>query len=139
MSSTQDLSLAFTKASADAMEVAMRIAKKAEQAEKAAADRIGPALQALKSAGLITDSRIKTATAQLGNHAQTLEILCNVVDHYTKKASAQEKAASHSLGAAADVSPKPQPVKKGGYVGMRRGYDDVPSEADAALRRLIGK
>jgi hypothetical protein len=135
MAATQDLSVAFTKASADAMEVAMRIADRAEQNEKAASERLSSALQALKTAGLITDAQVKTATAQLSNHAQTLDILCNVVEHYNKEAKASEKVARDNLGAG-DKSQK-QTVKQSNYVGRRRGYDDPPSESDLALRRLI--
>jgi len=132
---TQDLSLAFTKASADAMEVALKIADRAEQAEKAAAERVSSALQALKSAGLVNENQVKLATDQLGSHAQTLEILCNVVDHYTKAAAANEKTARDNLGAG-DTSTK-QTVKKACYPGKRRGYDDQPSEADAVFLRLL--
>jgi len=135
MSSTQDLSIAFTKASADAMEVALRIAEKAERAEKAAAERISSALQALKTAGLVSENQVKVASEQLGSHAQSLEILCNVVDHYTKTAKAQEKSARDNLGAG-DSSTK-QTVKKACYPGKRRGYDDLPSEADAVFNRLL--
>ena len=138
MSATQDLSVAFTKASADAMEVALRIAERAEKNEKAAAERLNTVLQTLKTAGLITDAQVKTATAQLGNHAQTLDILCNVVNHFGKEAQASEKVARDNLGAG-DKTTQPKTVKQSNYVGRRRGYDDPPAESDLAFRKLISR
>lgn len=134
MADTKELAMAFTKCSADVFDVALRIAERTEKAEKAAAEHIGPALQALKSAGLVQEAQAKTAEAQLGSHAQTLEILGNVIAHYTKEATDREKAARVALGTS--DSPK-KAEKRACYPGKRRGYDDVPSEADEALRRIL--
>lgn len=103
------------------------------------ATKVASAAEKLERANLIDDNEVKQASAQLANHGETLDILHNVIDHYsTELKSAQAKVASATVGeVSSEKQASSRTEKNANYVGRIRGSDDGPSESDRAMLRLI--
>ena len=133
--------LNYVETTGKALGVALKIAEAYEQDQKGAGEKIGSAVDLLKKAGLVDEDESKRAEAQLGNHAQTLDILTNVLDHFEgERKDAQAKSASENLGSAVDDPASPRHSgrqKNANYVGKRRGFEDGPTESDRALLSLV--
>jgi hypothetical protein len=134
--------LSYVETTGKALGVALKMAEVHDANEKAATDKIGGVSSKLRAVGLVDSDDTEKAASQLGDHAQTLDILANVVDHYEGKLKeSMSKEASASLGSGSEdseTSTGTGHTKNANYVGRRRGWDDGPSESDRALLRLIG-
>ena len=129
--------LDYVEVTGKALGAALKLAETVD-AEKAAAATVAKQAQdRLLSVGLIDEHEVKFASEKLGNHAEALKVLNNVVDHYEKQLKeAEAKFASASLGSG--VSDKSASHDKyANYPGYRRGDSDGLSEADQALMRLV--
>ena len=81
----------------------------------------------------------RAADIQLGVHADALDIISSLVDHYeTKLAQVNQKQAAQNLGSPVDDASKRKIDKYANYAGYRRGYDDPLAESDLALFRGLG-
>jgi len=103
------------------------------------ATKVASAAEKLERANLIDDNEVKQASAQLANHGETLDILHNVIDHYsTELSQARAKVASATVGeVSSEKQASSRSEKNANYIGRIRGSDDGPSESDLAMLRLI--
>lgn len=134
--------LNYVEKTSQALGVAIKLAEDSDARTKAAVEKVAGVKTRLRTAGLIDEDDVKRAEAQLADHAQTLDILDNVVEFYEGKLKeAGAKIASASLGRAANDtdSGSKSRQKHANYVGRRAGYEDAPKESDLALLKLLDK
>lgn len=136
MSNLNEKVLNYIETTGKAIKVALDLV---HQGGVADATKVASAAEKLERASLIDGNEIKQASAQLANHGETLDILHNVIDHYsTELKQAQATVASATIGeGSSEKQASSRTVKNANYVGRIRGSDDGPSESDQALLRLI--
>ena len=132
--------LAFVECASKAIEVGTKIAN-AQAAKDAAVSQLVPGLvQQLKTAGLLDETEVKAAEAQLADPVGALEIFGNLLGIHAKQAAAHKEASVSRLGAA-EAGMGGGRVKvastEDNYVGRRRGSADEMSESDKCLMSLV--
>ena len=136
MSNLNEKVLNYIETTGKAIKVALDLVPHGGGAD---ATKVASAAEKLERANLIDDNEIKQASAQLANHGETLDILHNVIDHYsTELKHAQAKVASATVGeVSSEKQASSRTEKNANYIGRIRGSDDGPSESDQAMLRLI--
>lgn len=132
--------LNFVDTTTKILKIASEIAQKQADTEASVAVKAAETAALLKSAELIDAHEIKRAESQLKDPAQALAVISNIVDHYkTQLKEANAKLAGATLGVPDGPSSvaSAKSVKNANYIGRRRGNSDGPTEADAALLRLL--
>lgn len=112
----------FIDKTGQALGLAQDLVKNAESEKKAASQLIPDLVAQLKEAKLISASHEKLATQELGNHANALEILANVV---TVMSDRVKEAAANRVA-----------LVQGELVPDNSGNKSASEDADFALLRL---
>jgi hypothetical protein len=137
----QQLGLDFTEKASKALGAARELCERHEKSAAEAQVKISTVVKRMQDVGMMdkTESDTKYAEARFAEHGTSLDILLNVIDEYEKRSAAtRSKEASLNLGEGVSGSEtKPVRDKTAVYSERRRGYSDVPTEADNALLRLI--
>lgn len=135
MSNLNEKVLNYIETTGKAIKVALDLVQNGGGAD---ATKVASAAELLERANLIDENEVKQASSQLANHGETLDILHNVIDHYsTELKQAQAKVASATVGEVSSEKQASSTEKYANYVGRIRGSDDGPSESDRAMLRLI--
>ena len=136
MSNLNEKVLNYIETTGKAIKVALDLVPHGRGAD---ATKVASAAEKLEQANLIDDNEIKQASVQLADHGETLDILHNVIDHYsTELKQARAKVASATVGeVSSEKQASSRTEKNANYIGRIRGSDDGPSESDRAMLRLI--
>jgi CTP-dependent riboflavin kinase len=137
MSNFNEKVLNYIETTGKAIKVALDLVQQ-EKAASAEEQNVATAVEKLEQAGLIDSHESKQASAQLANPNEALDILANVIEHYSSQLKdANAKVASATIGEGVGETATPQTEKYANYVGRRRGSDEGPSASDQALLSLI--
>ena len=136
MSNLNEKVLNYIETTGKAIKVALDLAHEGQGAD---ASKVADAVGKLERANLIDSNEVKAASAQLTSHGETLDILHNVIDHYsTELQDAQAKVASATVGeVSSEKQASSRTEKYANFVGRIRGHDDEPAESDKAMLSLI--
>lgn len=137
MSNLNEKVLNYIETTGKAIKVALDLVQEGRSAD---ASKVAETVEKLERANLIDSNEVKQARAQLADHSESLDVLHNVIDHYsTELRGAQAKVASATVGevAGGERQSSSRTEKYANFVGRIRGHDDEPAESDKALLSLI--
>lgn len=122
--------VSFAKQASSVGELAGQLLEEHVSTQEKVAAAVPVLIEKLKSSNLITAGQIKNAEALLGDHAGSLDLLQDLLDHHVtlqKENETLRKSAASSLGS-------PSPTQKSGSAKPQ----DVYARADAAYRERLG-
>ena len=132
MSNLNEKVLNYIETTGKAIKVALDLVQTGRGAD---ASKVASAVEKLENANLIDINEVKQASAQLADHGEALDVLHNVIDHYSSELKgAQAKVASEAIN---ESKLQVSTEKYANYVGRVRGSDDEPADSDKALLSLI--
>jgi|TARA_R110000765_G_scaffold375251_2_gene465860 hypothetical protein len=137
MSNLNEKVLNYIETTGKAIKVALDLVQTGRGAD---ASKVASAVEKLENANLIDINEVKQASAQLADHGEALDVLHNVIDHYSSELKgAQAKVASATIGegVSSEKRASSSTEKYANYVGRVRGSDDEPADSDKALLSLI--